>query len=184
MKTSQLVYRARQFWLTINSRSSQIDIELISSILSPTQVALFRQMQASERVHSQRVLGKLTSQGERNHDLLVAALMHDVGKIRYPMNVFERVVIVLVIAVCPGCVRKLGHQPVKKGLGEMGWRRAFIVAVNHPRWGAELAKQCGTSKLAVELIARHEEHLDPSQVNGRSLEDRLLGKLQAADSSS
>lgn len=63
----------------------------------------------------------------------------------------------------------------------MGWRRAFVVSVQHPRWGAELADQCGTSPLAVELIARHQEHLNPPQVDRISLGDRLLLKLQAAD---
>jgi hypothetical protein len=60
----------------------------------------------------------------------------------------------------------------------MGWRRAFIVAEQHPIWGADLAAECGTSQLAVSLIARHQEQIPPE---ASSMEDILLRKLQAVD---
>lgn len=184
MKTSQLFYRTRQFWTAISSRFSQIDLELISTILSPAQLTLFKQMQVSEQAHSQMVLLKLISQGETDHDLLVAAILHDVGKSQTPLNVWERVMVVLVKAICPGCVRQWGQQPGEEKDGELGWRKAFIVSVNHPRWGAELAEQCDASPLAVELIARHKENINPLQGEGISEKDRLLLKLQAADGTS
>ncbi len=181
MSTSRLLYRTRQFWQAISPRSSQVDFELVSSILSPSQLALFQQMQASEQAHSQRVLRELITQGETNKDLQIAALLHDVGKIRVPLRLWERVLIVLVKSVCPGCVHKWGQLPIEGFKSETGWRRPFVISVQHPSWGAELADQCGTSQLAVELIARHQEHLNPSQEDGISLQDRLLLKLQAAD---
>ena len=181
MNTSRLLYRTRQFWQAISTRPSREDLGLVSSILTPSQLAIFQQMVASEQAHSQRVLQELIIQGETNTDLQIAALLHDVGKIRAPLRVWERVLIVLVKTICPGCVDKWGQLPIGESPAEMGWRRAFVVSVQHPRWGAELANQCGTSPLAVELIARHQEHLNPSQVDGISLGDRLLLKLQAAD---
>ena len=184
MNTSRLLYRTRQFWQAISTRSSQVDFDLVSSILSPSQMALFQQMQASEQSHSQGVLRELIVDGETNKDLQIAALLHDVGKTRAPLRLWERVLIVLVKSVCPGCVLKWGQLETGELTSGMGWRRPFAVAVNHPRWGAELADQCGTSQLAVELIARHQEHINPSQEDGISLQDQLLLKLQAADGTS
>jgi hypothetical protein len=181
MKTSHLIYRTRQFWQAISSRTSQVDFELVSAVLTPPQVSLFNQMQASEQAHSLRVLLKLTSKEEQNRDLLTAALLHDVGKIRVPLRLWERVMIVLVKPICTGCVYKWGQLPSGEMPSDVGWRRAFVVSMHHPRWGAELADQCGTSPLAVELIARHQEHLNSSQEDGTSPQDRLLLKLQAAD---
>lgn len=181
MNTSRLLYRTRQFWQAISTRSSQVDLELISSILTPSQISLFNQMQASEQAHSLRVFRKLTSQEEQNNDLLVAALLHDIGKIRAPLRLWERVLIVFVRVICPGCIHKWGSAPSE---GSLGWRRTFVVAEQHPRWGAELAAQCGTSVLAVELISRHQEQLTLSQVTGSSMEDSLLRKLQAVDNNS
>lgn len=181
MNTSRLFYRTRQFWQAISTRSSQVDLELITSILTPSQMSLFNQMQASEQVHSLMVFRILTSQEEQNTDLLVAALLHDVGKIRAPLRLWERVLIVLVRVICPGCIHKWGSAPSE---GSLGWRRTFVVAEQHPQWGAELAAQCGTSALAVELISRHQEQLTPSQGSGSSMEDSLLRKLQAVDNNS
>jgi putative nucleotidyltransferase with HDIG domain len=181
MNTSRLLYRTRQFWQAISTRSSQVDFELVSSILSPSQMALFLQMQTSEQSHSQRVFRELIINGEANTDLQIAALLHDVGKTRAPLRLWERVLVVLVKSICPGCVHKWGQLPIGGMTSEMGWRRPFVISVQHPSWGAELADQCGSSQMVIGLIARHQEHLNPSQEDGISLQDRLLLKLQAAD---
>lgn len=181
MRTSQLMYRTRQFWQAIFAR---VDDELVSSFLTSAQLSLFSQMQASEQAHSQKVLEKLISQGEQNKDLLVAALLHDVGKIRAPLRLWERVLIVLTKSICPACINKWGQLPHGEETSKLGWRKAFVVSVHHPEWGAVLAEQCGTSQQAVELIARHEEFLIPAEESGNSSQDHLLLKLQAADSTS
>lgn len=184
MNTSRLLYRSRQFWQAIIARSSPEDLDLVSSILSPAQLALFNQMQPSEQAHSLSVSRELSHQGEENTDLHTAALLHDVGKIRAPLRLWERVLIVLVNAICPDCIHRWGDVPTEEGLGELGWRRAFVAAEQHPRWGADLAAQCDTSALAVALIARHQEKIIPSQFAGSSLEDSLLLKLQSIDNNS
>jgi hypothetical protein len=178
MNASRLLYRTRQFWQAISTRSSQVDIELVSSILSPSQLELFQQMQASEQTHSQRVLRELIINGETNTDLQIAALLHDVGKIRAPLRLWERVMLVLVKSICPACVKRWGQLRNGETPSGLGWRRAFVVSVQHPRWGAELADQCGSSWLTVELIGRHQEQL---VLSGNSMEDSLLRKLQAVD---
>jgi response regulator RpfG family c-di-GMP phosphodiesterase len=84
MNTSRLIYRSRQFWKAIKSQSSQEDLELVTSILAPLQLRLFQRMQPSEQAHSIRIVRELMIQGVENSDLLTAALLHDVGKIRTP----------------------------------------------------------------------------------------------------
>ena len=178
MNASRFLYRSRQFWHAISSRFSPQDVELVNSVLSASQAELFRHMQASEQVHSLGVLKELKNQGEENPDLLSAALLHDVGKTRAPLRIWERVMIVIVRAICSGCIHKWGkgkHIEPEEGLG---WRRAFIVAEQHPAWGAELAAGCGASRLTVSLITRHQEQIDPGS---SSMEDILLRKLQAVD---
>jgi putative nucleotidyltransferase with HDIG domain len=181
MNTSRLVYRSRQFWQTITARSSTDDLELVSSVLSPTQFELFKLMQKSEQIHSLRVLKTLKNMGHENIDLQTAALLHDVGKIRAPLRSWERALIVVAKALCQDCVRRWGSAPIEDTISTLGWRRAFIVAEQHPAWGAALATQCGTSEMAVSLIARHQEQLQPEDVNESSEEDRLLRILQAVD---
>lgn len=181
MNASRLIYRSRQFWQTITARSSPDDMDLVSSVLSSSQFELFQLMQRSEQIHSIRVLKSLKKMGHENTDLQTAALLHDVGKIRAPLRSWERALIVIVKALCPDCVRKWGAVPNEDALSSPGWRRAFIVAEQHPAWGADLASQCGTSEMAVSLIARHQEQLQLDIANESSEEDRLLLMLQEAD---
>lgn len=181
MITSRMFYRSRQFARAIRSRASQEDLELVASILSPAELELFKQMQMSEQAHSLRVLNALLSQGETNIDLKTAALLHDVGKIRAPLHLWERVLIVLVKAICPGCMQKWGSAASWTSTEGLGWRRPFVVAEQHPSWGAELTAESGVSPLAVRVISRHQESFTPSPDTELSLEDILLQKLQSVD---
>jgi predicted hydrolase (HD superfamily) len=180
MNTSRLVYRSRQFWQAISTGSSHEDTELAATILTPPQLELFQQMHRSEQAHSLRVLKELRRQGEDNSDLEIAALLHDVGKIRTPLRLWERVLVVLVRKICPNCVKKWGAASEN----EPGWRRAFVVAEKHPAWGADLVSQSGGSALAAALVARHQEQLPPNNEKKDSNEDRLLYKLQVVDNQS
>jgi len=184
MSNSRLLYRSRQFWQAISTRSSGEDLELASSLLTQSQFELFQQMHKSEQAHSLRVLREVKNQGGVNTDLQTAALLHDVGKIRAPLRVWERVLVVVVRAFCPDCVHRWGSTNVGDPHQGLGWRRAFVVAEQHPAWGADLASQHGVSDLAVSLIARHQEQLPPVADNESTVEDSLLYKLQAVDNKS
>jgi len=180
MKYERLRYRSRQFWNALFAQPSQADLERANKILTSAQLALFFRMQRSEQAHSLKVMNKIlkTIDGELNEnlqDLLVAALLHDVGKTRYPLSVWERIIVVLGKILFPFSVKRWGSgQPG-------GWRRAFVVAEQHANWGAELASSVGTSSLAVDLIRRHQNFVDGKDV---SLEAQLLSNLQVADQDS
>jgi predicted hydrolase (HD superfamily) len=184
MSASRLAYRTRQFWQAISTSSSQEDMELAAEILTPSQLELFQQLHRSEQNHSLRVLKELRSQGEDNIDLQAAALLHDIGKTKVPLRLWERVLVVIARAICPGCVKKWGAAGENDPLEELGWRRAFVVAEMHPVWGAELVSQSGASELAAALVARHQEQLPANGEKTDSIEDRLLSKLQAVDNQS
>jgi hypothetical protein len=179
MKVARLLYRARQFWHALGAAPSPASLEEAQSILNPAQMALFRSMQASEQAHALRVMGQLRSQGLVHPDLLVAALLHDVGKSCFPLNLWERVIIVLVRAFFPAKARQWGNGDISGDPKRYtAWRKPFVVAEQHPAWGAEMAIKAGVSSLAAALIRRHQNFFASKIV---SLEDQLLVQLQAAD---
>jgi hypothetical protein len=146
-------------------------------VLSPAEYALFQAMQPSEQLHSLRVLYRLSEMGQRHPNLLAAALLHDVGKSRLPLRIWERALIVLSQACLPQPARSWGQAAAKPA----GWRKAWIVAQHHAGWGAEMASHAGSPALTVSLIRRHQDVLvEPSQCE----EDHLLALLQAADDES
>ena len=177
MKIDRYLYRSRQFFAAIYAKPDDRDWESARTILTPAQMAIFARMQASEQIHSFMVLKRLQSvENERlgpgREDLWVAALLHDVGKSRYPLRLWERVMVVLAKSLFPGAVRRWGRgRPY-------GWQRAFVVAEKHPQWGAQMVEDAGASPLTVELIRRHQNFLPGKSV---TIEDRLLRELQIAD---
>jgi putative nucleotidyltransferase with HDIG domain len=168
-----IVYRTRQFWLAMTARPSPDDLAQAAGLLSPALFQLFEQMQPSEQAHSLEIFRRLQWEGETDRDLLAAALLHDVGKSHCPLRLWERVWIVLARAAAPQRARRWGQAAPR------GWRRALVVAEQHPAWGAEMARQAGASAVTVELIRRHQETLVPAAASRP--DSSLLIRLQSLD---
>jgi hypothetical protein len=164
---SRFAHRTRQFWNALPGSRGRVETGTLLPHLTPTQIVLFRRMQLSEQTHAHRMLERLEAIGQTDPDLLAAALLHDVGKILYPLSVLDRVIIVLGNRLFPRKARQWSEGTPS------GYRRPFVMAVHHPGWGAGLAAQAGASSQAVDLIRHH--HDIPSS------NDSLLVALQSAD---
>ena|SRR5260221_9082062 len=162
----------RQGLRALSAWARPIDEDQAAEILSPDLLALFRRMRRSEQQHSLNVLQMLRERGQNHPALLIAALLHDVGKSFIAFHLWDRVIVVLVKAVAPESAQRWG-----KGL-PTGWRRPFVVSFQHPTWGAEMVAAAGGDPLAVELIAIHQTQLAHEP---QTLTERLLIALQAAD---
>jgi hypothetical protein len=177
----RVLYRAKQFWLTLTATPDPDAIGMARALLSSQQMSLFARMHPAERAHGLTLYQKLSSQGETHPDLLVAALLHDVGKSRSPVQLWERVIIVLAKAIYPQGVKRWGHNWQCSQPPTGGWRHPFVVSECHPAWGADMAHRAGVSPLAEALIRRHQETIIKAP---ESLEDILLLKLQTVDEES
>jgi hypothetical protein len=177
MSWPRVRYRIRQFFHALQAEVDPVDLERARSVLTPAQMTLFLGMQPSEQAHALSVYRQLLSQGETAPDLGVAALLHDVGKSCRPLRLWERVWIVLVRAVLPEQTRRWGRADRQMGKGPF-WKQAFVVAEQHPAWGADLAARAGASPRAVALIRLHQD-IPPAALDGEI--KRLLFELQAVD---
>jgi hypothetical protein len=171
-----IIYRTRQFLFTWIATPDSLDLQQAEILLKPELMELFLKMQPSEQVHSLKVMKQLIVCGQTHPDLLTAALLHDVGKICFALRTSERVLIVISKALFPKLTQLWGQ-------GEpQGWKRAFVVAENHPIWGAELAEQAGATSLAVYLILHHQDK-GKNTINEKSvsLTEHLLQHLKRFD---
>lgn len=164
--------RIRQTLQALTAFFRPVDDGLAEKYLSTSQLALFKRMSRAERQHHLRVLKKLLKRGQTHPALLVAALLHDVGKTQTRFTLIERILAVLVKKFLPErFVQWSRHTPT-------GWRRAFVVSACHPAWGAAMADAAGSDPLALALIRHHQDKL---QVVPRDEFENLLAALQAAD---
>ena len=173
MKKLDILYRPRQFLLALRvDPLTENELAPASAVLNSKQMNLFTRLQPSEQLHAIRVLETLIGQGETHPDLLTAALLHDVGKSRVPLRLWERIFIVLAKMFLPNQVKKWGSG------SPYGWRRPFVVAEQHPAWGAEMAADADVSPLTRLLIQKHQDDFT-SELD--TLEMDLLATLRAAD---
>lgn len=155
--------------------SQPVDIPLAGEYLTPELLALFQDMRRSEQLHSLNVLRDVLAQGSTPRDLGAGALLHDVGKSRYPIGTLQKTFAVLVRTISPGLFERWS-----KGNPANLWFRPFVVYTEHPAWGAALAAQAGASDNIVWLVAHHQE---PAEEWGSHPLAGWMQRLQQADDS-
>lgn len=166
-------YRIWQFWQILWARPFSEDaLAEVGEQLSETELELFQRFDGNDQWHSYRVMKMLQDVGHDHPDLLVAALLHDVGKTQVDISIWQRSIIVLGYAFSAQRVESWGEGEA------VGWKRPFVVKAKHPEWGAEMAEVVGTSALALSLMRRHQDVLLETAVTE---EDELLRVLQWAD---
>ena len=170
------LYRIGQGVRALVAFTQAVDYTLPEQILSPPLLAVFKQLQRVEQLHSIRVLeAVLAQEADTPHDLAVAALLHDIGKIRYPLTVYGKTVAVLVRKIKP--LYRYGSQlDPQRAI----WARPFIAAERHPVWSGDILREYNASERAVWLV---EHHQDSAALYRSHPHYELLMRLKQADDS-
>lgn len=166
-------YRVWQFWQSLKNAPHEEDQDGAGEVLSSEELNLFQQLPAADQNHSFRVMRSLKSDGESDPDLLKAALLHDLGKMRYPLRRWERVIAVLTMEFFPRRLQTWGKK------NPTGIFRPLVVLQQHSQWGADLADAAGSSTRTIWFILNHEKN-QPEE-NTPETDLTLLRKLQTAD---
>ena len=166
MSLARAAYRSRQFLAALGARLSPAERQTIAAHLTPAQQRLFSAMTGRDQRHSLDVLQALQGMGCQEEEVLLAALLHDVGK--GSVRLWHRVAYVLLQAASPRLLDRLA-QPNGRG-----WRWAMAAIRDHGARGAALAEAAGAPAVVVEVI-RHHQRADGS--------DRRVALLRAADES-
>jgi hypothetical protein len=167
-------YRLKQGLRDILAFTRSVDADLVRAHLSEAQYALFSRMTHAEQLHSVNVLRTVLAQEpETPPDLAVAALLHDVGKSRYPLNVAERTLAVALKRLLPRHEARMSERERFDRL-----HAPFVVRRHHPRWSADLLRMTGGTPRAIWLVEHHAD--DPAQWQHHP-DAPLLARLQRAD---
>jgi hypothetical protein len=147
MSRTALAYRVRQFVDAFMVRASEEEESEVRRLLSGPQWELFQGMRAPAQRHALKVYRALRDKGWQDRELLVAALLHDVGKGR--VTLLHRVAIVLLEAFWPALLGWLASSSTGR------WRLGFHQHMHHAERGAQLAQEAGSSPQTVALIRAH-----------------------------
>jgi hypothetical protein len=169
-----LVYRIKQGGRALLAFAQPVDHALVQQTLSLSQQTVFSRLARSEQLHSLNVLRDVLAQSEHTPpDLAAAALLHDCGKSRYALAIWQKTLAVLVRAFVPTLEQKLSQEDRLTF-----WRAPFVVRKYHPTWGAQMLRDIDASPRLIWLVAHHADSLEAWPDHPDKL---LLARLQKAD---
>ncbi len=162
-------YRARQFWQALTAAPGA-DAPLA---LAPELLELYRHMPRADRAHGLRTY-RLLAAGGYPEELLIAGLLHDVGKSRSGIHLWDRVLFVLADRLAPGWLGALSREQRTARLAV-----GLVALRDHAEVGAALVTAAGGSPNTARLIRYH--HANTTSLAWPSADLALLKALQAAD---
>ncbi|MDQ7026920.1 MAG: HD domain-containing protein [Anaerolineae bacterium] len=168
------IQRIRQGVRALLAFTQTVDYSLAEHYLSDSEMLLFTQMGRSEQLHSLNVLRSvLVQKADTPHALAVAALLHDVGKSRCKMAVWQKTISVLVEKFLPQLNDRLSQDDTVTF-----WNAPFVVRRWHPKWSAEHLAAAESSETVIWLARHHADSANQWQDHPYYL---LLLRLQQAD---
>ena len=154
------LYRVKQFVWALKSLSEDIDIEYVNKFLNKREKNLFNKLKKTDKQHCIRVSKDAVhlSKGKNINLNRVAkvALLHDIGKGEYGLNIIEKSVLVILNKMTKGKLKK--YDGIK----------AVDSYYNHAEKGANLLKLFNTyDKEFLDTIRYHHSN----KIQGNKLLD-------------
>lgn len=156
------LYRVKQFLWAAESYFKKVDLDYINKFLNEDEKKLFNKLNHNDKHHSIRVcksaidISKEKNISMNTNKIAKAALLHDVGKGEFGLNMIEKSALVLLNSITKGKIKK--YDNIKR----------VDIYYNHAQKGADLLKKFNVyDKEFLDSIRYH--HSD-NRVNNKLLD--------------
>lgn len=152
-------YRVKQFIWAVTAEVTEAEKTYINEYLAPEEVQLFEQLKVYEQKHSIKVAQAMAqdAQAEDRINRIRVGLLHDIGKIIYPIGPIRKSMMVLLHKFTKGRISRVRISDMVKCYYE------------HPQLGYEiLKKKGGYEQEFLEVIRDHHKE--------KMMESNLIGK--------
>lgn len=162
------LYRVKQFVWAAGSYFKKIDTEFINKYLDEDEKKLFSRLNHNEKHHSIRVckealdICKNKTTSLDTNRIAKAALLHDVGKGEFGLNIVEKSTLVLLNSLTKGKIKK--YDNIKQ----------IDIYYNHAQKGADILK---------EFKSYDQEFLDSIRYHhsNKKISNELLDVIRESD---
>lgn len=143
-----MYYRIKQFVWAITARLSKEEKIMLRHYLDQWEYEKFSTLKVYEQKHSLQLASKITQKDKNNHtkEMIRLALLHDLGKIKYPIGPVRKSIMVLLDTFTKGKIQKYTQFKMIK------------CYYNHPQIGYEILKaRGGYDNVFLEAIKKHHQ---------------------------
>lgn len=101
-----MFYRVKQFIKAVTARVTDEEMEWVKGYLSKKEWQLFMRLKVYEQRHCIDVAKLLKEWTKGEREMIRLGLLHDIGKIQYPLNPIEKSMIVVLDKITKGTIQK------------------------------------------------------------------------------
>ena len=155
-----MIERIKKFFRACTAKVTDTDILYVKKHLSEKARTLFFNMSVADQYHALHVAYTAAEIVKSNNTpcnielLCRVSLLHDIGRVKGSMNVFEKSIAVLFFAFFPVTAKKMS-------LTTTGWLTGILhTYVFHPKIGAAMLESIDMHQEA-SIICRHHESKTP-----------------------
>lgn len=129
--------------LCLFSALSLQDLEYINKKLNKSIKNDFLQLSNYEKKHSVLVAQAVEREIKDDPDLVLAALLHDIGKVKHHINIIEKSILVILDYLTKGNLKKYNKN------------KSINIFYNHGEIGYDILKNTGCNERILYLIKNH-----------------------------
>ena len=109
-----MFYRVQQFIKAITASVSEDEKRWIKGYLTEKEQALFFKLKVYEQKHALCVAKLLSEWTNESQEMIRLGLLHDIGKVLYPLNPIQKSIIVILHKVTLGKIKRFNQFKIVK----------------------------------------------------------------------